>query len=97
MRLILAAWLVISAGVFAVTRLERGGNLAAARPLAAVTGLLACFVVWRLYRLGWEVDAFASGPAGTRRNARRLLWVLLLVGVGGSAWEIFRAYQRNLG
>lgn len=97
MRLIFAAWLLMSAGVFAVTRFERAGNLAAARPLAAVTGLLACFVVWRLYRLGWEDDSLAPVPAGTRRNARRLLLALLLVGVGGSAWEIFRAYQRTLG
>jgi hypothetical protein len=97
MRLIVAAWLLMSVGVFAVTRLERGGHQAAARPVAAVTGLLACVVVWRLYRLGWEDDSFAPVPAGTRRNARRLLWALLLVGVGGAVWEIFRAYQRTLG
>ncbi len=87
----------MSVGVFAVTRWERAGNRAAARPVAAVTGLLACFVVWRLYRLGWEDDSFAPVPAGTRRNARGFFWALLLVGVGGAAWEIFRAYQRTLG
>ena len=90
MRLILAAWLLMSAGVFAITRLGRAGNSAAVRPLAAVTGLVACFVIWRLYRLGWDPASVPAVPERTRRQARWLMWTLVAAGVLGSAWEIVR-------
>ncbi len=97
MRLIFAAWLLLTAGVFAITRLERAGNSDTARPLAAVTSLVACFVIWRLYRLGWDPVSVPPVPERTRRQARWLMWTLVAAGVLGSAWEIVRAYRRALG
>lgn len=97
MRLIFAAWILLSVGVFAIARLERAGNSAAVRPMVAVASLVACFVIWRLYRLGWDVASLPAVPERTRRQARWLLWMLIAVGVSGGVWEIARAYQRALG
>lgn len=97
MRSVFASWSLIFVGVIGASRLERTSNFAAVRPLAAVTGLVACFVIWRLYRLGSDVMSVPPVPERTRRQARWLMWTLVAAGVLGSAWEIMRAYQRALG
>ncbi len=97
MRPILIGWLLLSACVLGIVRLETAGNHGGARSLASLTGLLACYWIWRLYRLGWEETSFDAVSQDTRRNARRLMWALTILGICGSAWEIFRAYQRTLG
>lgn len=97
MRLVFVSWLLVSVGVFTAARLGQTGNLVALRPVVAVTGLLACCVIWRLYRLGWDVASLPPVPERTRRQARWLLWTLIAVGISGGAREIARAYQRALG
>jgi hypothetical protein len=97
LKVVFASWLLRCADVFTAVRLECAGNFAAARPVAAVTGLTARFVNWRLYRLGSDPASLPPVPERTRWQARWLMWTRVTVGVSGSAWEIVRAHQHALG